>query len=338
MSEETKIEWATHTFNPWIGCTKWSPGCLNCYAEKETRPRVLRSRGQETWGKGKPRVRTADSTWAQVKRWDRQVADKQFDAEVDRVDPGYGYEYPERPRVFPSMCDPFDAEVPIEWFLDYMRLIAETPHLDHLLLTKRPENWEKRVREALMHARAEFYVSRKADRGLALLLAWLGEAPAHVVRAPANVWMGTSVEDQVRADERIPALLKIPARVRFLSVEPLLEPVDLRLGKSEGDPSTTEPLRERGNLLHWVIVGGESGPKARACYSSWVRSLKEQCHGGGVPVFVKQLGAHIPDLPLHPIKHRKGGDMNEWPVDLRVREFPVVGQTGGLTSAVRRDA
>lgn len=296
MSIETKIEWADHTFNPWIGCTKVSPGCLHCYAERETRPRVLRARGVETWGHGAPRQRTSEATWKQPQAWNREAAREKV-----------------RPRVFPSMCDPFDWEVPVEWLADYLRLIYETPHLDWLLLTKRPHKWESRMAQVCDSLNVEW--PREVKQ-------WIVDWRDGVM--PANVWMGTSVEDQRRAVGRIPELLAIPARVRFLSVEPLLEEVEL--GILEG--------------INWVIVGGESGPKARECAVEWVRAVARLCCSYGVPCFVKQLGKVAVSqecgldtdrglngkMQTHSLglKHPKGGDMSEWPEDLRVRQFPRV--------------
>jgi protein gp37 len=371
MGDTTKIQWADATFNPWIGCTKVSPGCVHCYAERETRPRVLRARGQETWGKGKPRVRTGESTWGQVRRWNR----KQW-----RRCPGCGWTgstdcqgcgalwsemLTARMRVFPSMCDPFDAEVPVEWLADYLRLIFETPNIDHLLLTKRPEKVMERLREVTMHQQSPKMLEER-NEFLAWLLAWIGRAPGWGGPvAPENVWVGTSVEDQVRADERIPVLLKIPAKVRFLSVEPLLGEVKLLSGQlgdyrnpdGSGSWFSAVPGKVYHPGIHWVIVGGESGPKARPCAVEWIRSLVQRCKVMRVPVFVKQLGSYVQDRndrgyegecpaewPMgtetkddvpYPnrfqgdpvrvmLKHRKGGDPEEWPEDLRVREWPVV--------------
>jgi protein gp37 len=176
---------------------------------------------------------------------------------------------------------------------------------------------------------------------------WRGGNP------PSNVWLGTSVEDQQRADERIPKLLEIPARVRFLSCEPLLGSVDLTeikwdAGKGYfGDCLSPHHIpigrEETAPLLHWVIAGGESGPKARPCNIAWIRSLVAQCKAAGVPAFVKQLGTLALDTDDHfnyrwpdetarrecskkecyaRLEDRKGGDPSEWPADLRLREFP----------------
>jgi protein gp37 len=303
MSEITKIQWCDHTFNPWIGCTKVSPGCANCYAEKSTRARVLRSQGQETWGRGAQRDRTSESNWKEPLKWNRK-------AEGAAV----------RPRVFcASLSDWLDDEVPIEWLADLLKLVHDTPNLDWLLLTKRPQNWLNRI-----HAAAGALAERPASEcweALRFVCSWNNGAP------PANVWVGTTVEDQARADLRIPQLLGIPARVRFLSCEPLLESVNLQLGKSDGEPSATEPLRERGNLLHWVIVGGESGPQSRPFLTNWADSLVSQCAAAGVACFVKQMGARVFEDVASDRRHvhfddKKGGEMHEWPEGLRVREFP----------------
>lgn len=323
MSEQTKIEWATHTFNPWIGCTKVSPGCLNCYAENTTRARVLRSRGQEIWGKGNKRVRTSASYWKDPLKWSRESRQPiavNWSQTDDLGEPAKLF--PPRPRIFPSLCDWLDDEVPIEWLADFLKLIHDTPHLDWLLLTKRPENFQRRVGSLLstMFMRDDWR------------LLWLEGQP------PANVWLGTSVEDQQRADDRIPELLRIPAAVRFLSVEPLLGPVDLRLVELLQDASEGSPM------IHWVIIGGESGTGARPCHVELIRDLVLQCQAAGVACFVKQLGSHpfthnanMEDWPDHititaegegfasgrpNLSHPKGGDPAEWPEHLRVREFP----------------
>jgi protein gp37 len=140
-----------------------------------------------------------------------------------------------------------------------------------------------------------------------------------------NVWLGVSVENQHFADERIPLLLQTPAAVRFVSAEPLLTAVDLRFALSVPTHS-----RWRTSRLDWVIVGGESGPGARPFNVEWARSIVAQCRDAAVPVFVKQLGsnAHIADewrgryTTDISLRDRKGGDPDEWPEGLRVRQFP----------------
>jgi protein gp37 len=289
MSENSKIEWTDHTFNPWIGCTHKSPGCVNCYAEA----RDERFAKGQHWGKGAPRQRTTEANWKLPLKWNHQ-------AEWDLAQA-----FSRRPRVFcASLADWLDDEVPIEWLAVLLELIRLTPNLDWLLLTKRPENWKSRMTAVLR---------LKEDEGRALadhiwLLDWIsGES------APANVWMGTSVEDQKRADERIPLLLGIPAGIHFLSCEPLIGP--LLLG--EWIPRNLCPR------IDWAIIGGESGPGARICDVRWVRALVNQFRYASVACFVKQLGAtSIEENAAMVLGDRKGGDPSEWPEDLRVREFP----------------
>ena len=139
---------------------------------------------------------------------------------------------------------------------------------------------------------------------------------------PENVWVGTTVEDQKRAEERVPALLDIPARVRFLSCEPLLERVILPIFEPTGElrvnPETGKremalvPDPDHG--LHWVICGGESGPGARPMEERWAHLLREQCRAAGVAFFMKQLGG-VSD---------KRGEIEDFPADLQVREVPAV--------------
>lgn len=193
-----------------------------------------------------------------------------------------------------------------------------TPQLDWLLLTKRPQNADQLWRAAAENATG---IAEAADA------AWL-----------PNIWLGTTVEDQRRADERIPHLLRVPAAVRFLSCEPLLEDVDLteHIGKVGADGWTT-----KASLVDWVIVGGESGHHARPFDIGWARDIVSQCRDARVAPFVKQLGALPQDHGtglgwpdgvsfregVGPgsrvvLRDPKGGDMSEWPADLRVREFP----------------
>jgi protein gp37 len=165
------------------------------------------------------------------------------------------------------------------------KTISETPHLDWLLLTKRPENWHNLLQRAYGVVAGE-NGDELGEPVMSWLSAWLRGG------APPNVWVGTSVENQQRADERIPLLLDIPARVRFLSCEPLLGPVDLGLfGTVPKDISPPYTLVHQ--MLHWVIVGGESGPQARPMHPTWARDLRDQCQEAGVAFFFKQHGEWI---------------------------------------------
>lgn len=279
--ENSHIQWTTHTFNPWEGCSKVSAGCAHCYAEA----RNQRFAAGANWGPGAPRRRTSAGNWRQPIKWN--------DAAIERG----GWE---RPRVFcASLADWLDDEVPIEWLADLLALIHATPNLDWLMLTKRPENFHERVRNAIPSDPAAF--GWRMD--------WLNG------HAPANVWIGATTENQECADLRIPRLLSIPARVRFLSCEPLLGPVLIPLAEylATEVPVRVAPLMSRQpNRIHWVIAGGESGPCARQMATDWAFDLLTQCRAAGVSFFMKQMGG-IRD---------KRGNIEDLPEDLRVREFP----------------
>lgn len=239
--------------------------------------------------------------------------------------------------------DWLDDAVPIEWLADLLKLIHDTPNLDWLLLTKRPENWHIRMAQCLDEIGKREGFPRDGSPGP------FGDAMVEWLQGtafPKNIWIGASVENQKVADERIPELLKIPAAVRFLSVEPMLGPIEFpdhlgwercRCGARGLADCFCVPIRN----LHWIIFGGESGPNTRPCNVEWIRDGVRQCRAAGVATFVKQLGANITrrwcrdcadDGPICPndglpclgLRNRKGGDMSEWPEDLRVREFPEV--------------
>lgn len=261
MAENTAIEWCDHTFNPWIGCTKVSPGCDHCYAEAKMDTRLHRVH----WGTGQPRVRT--KTWRDPQRWN--YAHAEFFAAHGR-----------RQRVFcASLADVFDNEVDPQWRADLFKLIAATPNLDWLLLTKR--------------------IGNAADM---MFLARGGHLPLL-----PNVWIGATVVNQSEADRDVPKLLATPARVRFLSIEPMLSSIVLKEVQAHGGErvwidalgGTASALA--GSMppygvprLNWVIVGGESGRGARPMHPDWARSLRDQCAAAGVPFLFKQWGEWLP--------------------------------------------
>jgi protein gp37 len=291
MAQNSNIEWTDNTWNPWIGCTKVSPGCANCYAEA----RDQRFAGGAHWGNGAPRQRTSAANWNQPLKWNREAAEDVDDALHD-----FGadkYEAPQRPRVFcASLADWLDDEVPIEWLADLLALIHATPFLDWQLLTKRPENYGPRIEQA------HHFLGQRGTSAAFRVREWMQEYLDGNRNGAPNIWIGTSVEDQTRADVRIPALLKIPAVVRFLSCEPLLGPV--RIDRIEGNADTFAPILWHplngappvriGGGIDWVICGGESGPHARPMHPAWARSLRDQCQGAGVPFLFKQWGSWAP--------------------------------------------
>lgn len=313
MSAETKIEWTDATLSPWIGCSPVSAGCAHCYVPTTAPARV---HGVKLGG---PRLR--------VKTFRAQAL--ALNRKAERVG--------RRLRVFPSLCDWLDAEVPIEWLADLLDVVRLTPALDWQLLTKRPALFRDRLVRAKLHRQGECNPMEPTARWI---LRWVLNEP------PSNVWIGTSIEHQRAADERVPALLAIPAVVRFVSLEPLLEEVTLDLlgvvPESSGLPYS--PLAQH---IRWGIVGGESGPEARPCNVEWVHSLVTEFAEAGVPLFVKQLGRHtyldkvgawdgfvgilsgkarqdpaIPGRLWARWKHPKGGDPAEWPEALNVRQMP----------------
>lgn len=262
MSENTAIEWCDSTFNPWMGCTRVSPACDDCYAARSTPARTL----GVAWGAGQERRRTSEANWRLPVQWERNHA--AFEAEHGR-----------RRRVFcASLADVFDNEVDSAWRSNLLRLILDTPHLDWLLLTKRVGNVSRMLADVA------------GDLQLVAHRSWTGELPA-------NVWLGATVVNQAEADRDIPKLLAVPARVRFLSIEPMLGPVDL--GFAEPCDHTRRSHEEIGcwKALSWVICGGESGPKARPMHPDWARSLRDQCEAAGVPFLFKQWGEWCPRGP-----------------------------------------
>ena len=276
MAENTKIEWADHTFNPWTGCTKVGPGCDHCYAEG-----WAKRSGIVQWGPGADRRRTSAANWKQPLRWN---------AEAERL----GVRY----RVFcASLADVFDNEVPAEWRADLFDLIAKTPNLDWLLVTKRIGNAKTMMSDAL-HLNPAALSNGK-------------------IWPLPNVWLGITVVNQAEADRDIPKLLQVPAAVRFLSMEPLLGPVlidTLLCELPEDEDGAPYPGR-----LDWVIVGGESGPKARPMHPEWARGLRDQCAAAGVPFLFKQWGEWNPGNvqaateAMQRVRIDTSGEVHAWP-------------------------
>jgi len=293
MIEKTKISWTDYTFNGWRGCDKVSAGCKNCYAEINTPSRVARAKGIETWGKNAARIVASKAQWDDIRRLNKKSQGLQ-----------------DRPKVFcHSLSDVFedykggnvcdhngvkmhDTLDPVRCIL--FKLIMDCPNLDFLLLTKRPEN----VKQCLIESSNIAYGPLSDNDLTSWLEEWIGGNP------PDNVWLGTSVEDQKTADKRILELIKVPARIHFLSCEPLLGPVDMALDEVSG--------RNGHATIDWVICGGESGHNAREMDIEWARCLYDECDEQGVPFFMKQLGG----------KKDKRESFDLFPEDLKVREFP----------------
>ncbi len=298
MADRSAIEWTDSTFNPWIGCTKVSPACDHCYAEVST---PSRTRGVE-WGAGKARQRTSAGNWKLPLRWNTEpfytcdcgYRGTMHDMTTNAVH-GCGRSFRRvRRRVFcASLADVFDNEIPVQWRVDLFELIERTPHLDWLLLTKRignaPTVIEQAMTGVLSHA-----------------------LPRQAAKWPLpNVWIGATICNQAEADRDIPKLLSVPAAVRFLSIEPMLGPVDLTEWlfqfKACTDCPCPNPETDRAGFddcckdpelqqsgIGWVIAGGESGTHARPMHPFWGRSLRDQCAGADVPFLFKQWGEWAP--------------------------------------------
>lgn len=285
MGANSKIQWTDHTFNPWWGCTRIAPACDHCYAEA-----FAKRLGKNIWGKTGSRPIASEKYWREPIKWN---------AAAEAAG--------ERRRVFcASMADVCeDRHDLIDPRADLMTLIETTPWLDWLLLTKRPENFNR------------FFGQR-----------W-------VSRWPSNVIAMATAENQQRLDFVVNELAQVPALRRGLSIEPLLQDVSLRRAVA-GHPWHT---------INWAIIGGESGASARPFCIDWALQLVHEAKALGITPFVKQLGLkpytnnlNVWDLPEHvgawgesrllgaasamlKFKDKKGGDWSEWPEELRVREF-----------------
>ncbi|MFN3200065.1 MAG: DUF5131 family protein [Bradymonadia bacterium] len=342
----TKIQWSDRTWNCLIGCSKVSQGCKHCYAERQA-PSVLRR--LRTTAKSPRGLATVDAyeqaldLSGETPRWSGcavPMLHKLFEPLTWR-----------KPQLVfvNSMSDVFHPSVPFEFISAMFGVMAAASHLTFQILTKHPERalewhrWVVNTNEnynpllesvfwALQH---EQRLSEKFDCSM----------PMHRHKSAdpdgpwplPNVWIGVSVEDQITAEQRIPQLLKLPAHVRWVSFEPALEYVDFwpwiskddsRLEwittGGEGGPKDLPSIPEDDPRLDWIVVGGESGSKARPFCLSWAASVIYQGQSHGVPVFVKQLGAHPAEIIAkgHKLKDCHGGDPREWPAGLNVRQFP----------------
>ena len=318
----TAIEWADRVWNPVTGCTKVSQGCKHCYAE------VMAKR---TFGRLYPDVPVTPWAPSSTPPPFRPRIFTDVQTHADRLDAPLRWRKPARIFVN-SMSDLFHEDVPDEFIERVLSVVHRRPEHTFMVLTKRPE-------------RMQAFMTRPISQ-------WSYSAmPAAPSWPFSNLWLGVSVEDQATADQRIPLLLQTHASVRWVSAEPLLGPVTilrewLGLGHQHRGQADDDYVCCCGKPrayhvgLDWVVVGGESGPKARDCDVAWIRSIVRQCQANRISVFVKQLGesqiGHLGDVSgpigfvdaLHHIgafrKSRKGSDPSEWPEDIRVREFPAV--------------
>jgi protein gp37 len=305
MSGKTGIQWTAsddgtpgYAWNPVVGCTRVSAGCDFCYAFQ------LHDQRHIAWKRGR---------WPDAPAQYHQPFSK-VQLLPERLEDPLHWRKPRRVFV-DSMADLFHPDVPDEFIRRVFAVMGEASQHTFQVLTKRPERMQR-------------IVSDMVREGDFATLTGRTEPPFPW----PNVWLGVSVEDQRAADERIPLLLGTPAAVRFLSCEPLLSMVNIEpwLGLEPVEPEWPwEPItyeRVEPSGMHWVIIGGESGPHARPMMNEWARYLVDQCRAAGVAPFVKQLGTdNAKRFGLH---DRHGGDMSEWTdkrlEGLDVREFPRV--------------
>ena len=303
---KTTISWTEKTWNPTRGCSRVSEGCRNCYAERQAarfakgdqpfHGFVTKINGHAAWT-GK--VELIESKLLEPLSWRKPC------------------------RVFVnSMSDLFHESLPDEAIDRVFAVMALCPHLTFQVLTKRPERMLEYWGDLLDRATEIKTQASKLPNYEALCVA------ADFMPIPyRNIWLGVSVEDHKTWDYRTAILEQVPAAFRFVSLEPQLGPVDVG------------PVLSRGNI-HWLIQGGESGPGARPFDVQWARDTKAQCKATGTAYFLKQFGArpyektpsnewNYTGNPMEndddwfiSLQDRKGGEIEEWPKDFRVREFP----------------
>lgn len=314
MSDQSHIQWTDATWNTISGCTRTSEGCLRCYIDRTPPFRMAHRKFDSPEIGGKTGVILHE----------------------DRLDLPLRWRNPRRVFVN-SLSDMFHKDVPDAHIAAVFATMARAPQHTFQLLTKRA-------------GRMHYLLGHDGQR---LIEAARDEATAQALYAQwplPNLHVGVSVESQKWADIRIPLLAdrEVKAAVKFLSVEPLIEPVDLHLGHRAGSSHTTDLLQSwdrvcldcsvssdedptldvpyfeydsrEASAIGWIIVGGESGPGARPCEPSWIRSVVSQARAAGTPAFVKQMGSVW--ARQHAAMDRKGGAPDEWPADLIVREFP----------------
>lgn len=298
----TKIEWTDETWSPITGCTPISEGCQNCYAKRM----ATRLKGRYGYDKDNPFKVTLHP---------------------DRLDQPLKWKKPRMIFVC-SMGDLFHEDVPDEWILRVFNTIrkcspgvGDYPVHTFLILTKRPE----RMRNVIMRMRFN------RDKNPMMYLDKEGDLTGYPMgQRIKNVWLGVTAENQQRADARIPILLQTPAAVRFVSVEPMLGPVDLNrwlrpscslckgsmsidASPYSGGKPCPRCIDDQGcdpDRLHWVICGGESGPDARPMHPDWVRSLRDQCKEAEVPFFLKSMHINGKIVKMPEIDGRR---WNEYP-------------------------
>ena len=289
------IQWTDETWNPVRGCSLVSAGCKNCYAMKQAH----RFSGPDRAYEGLTKLGPDGPRWTGEIRLVYEKLDEPLHWKTPR-------------RIFVnSMSDLFHKDIPDSFILACFTTMAKAHWHTFQVLTKRPE----RMMSLLRKWQAKGLTLRE---GCGVVL--------------PNVWLGVSCENQDTLLDRVPWLLETPAAIRFISYEPALAPIDLHAIVARDGDGPARDLSWIGSdaAIDWVIVGGESGLGARYFDIQWARDVIRQCAGTMAKVFIKQLGK-VPMETIAPgcdrllnITDKKGGEMSDWPEDLRVREFPKV--------------
>ena len=390
MSTNSAIEWTGDTWNALAGCTEISPGCLHCYAAIMAHRLAAMAQADIAAGKDPGSKRKYIGTTRKLPSGKIAWTGKVNTDEEALLIPLQR----KKPTVYfvNSMSDLFHADVPDEFIDKVFAVMALCPQHTFQVLTKRAERMAEYFTKPTDVQYADGVAAnqqRYRAIGRVLRCEFGQYEPGYSLEHHgdgwplSNVWLGVSVENKQHGLPRIEHLLRTPAAVRFLSVEPLLEEVRildhlmsgcdpgkcLSCGKGHGftrcpnyggvsktndDYPRCDKFSRQNYAIHWVIAGGESGPGARPCNVANIRSIVNQCERAGVPCFVKQLGGNVicrndeisewvEECNHLQMKHtenyqgavervvgfknKKGGDPNEWPEDLRVREMPRVKET-----------
>lgn len=311
---DTSIQWTDKTWNPVRGCSRVSQGCVNCYAERQAlRFSAPPNERTTTDNDEAPEFEKAGPFHGFVTKVNGHAS---WTGKVELVESmlNLPLTWKKPARVFVnSMSDLFHEALPFEDIDQIFTVMVAAPEHTYQILTKRP-------------ARMLGYFNSGRHDG--------GNGPDRATyHLEQEIWLGVSVEDQATADERIPLLLKTPAAKRLVSYEPALGPVDFAELMCD---CHTSGMCHGKHGIDWVIVGGESGPGARPFNIAWAENTVAQCKAANVACFVKQFGAkpietimgvnttgqRVPYTFPITLRDKKGGDMAEWPSDLRVREFP----------------
>lgn len=293
----SNIEWTQQTLNPFVGCSKVSPGCGNCYAIQMAYRCEKMALKLISEGKNPGRLRHYIGLTKEINGRREWTGEVRFVPEA--LEELFARK---KPTIWfvNSMSDLFHESVLFEWIDQIMAAIALNPHHTFQILTKRPERMY------------EYFTEHKIN--------YSGYSVDPAYLPFPNLWLGVSVENQEKADTRIPYFLKTPAAVHFLSCEPLLEEIEI-------DPLELQTIgKDKG--IDWIIIGGEShqSPKqARPFHLEWAESLIKQCQSNGAKVFFKQAGSnpYYQEKPLK-LKDKKGGDLSELPEFCQVREMPII--------------